>query len=49
MLLFVLHILWTFLFLRILFRILTKSAADASRNEYEGDSDDEVDDAAKTD
>ncbi len=35
----VLHILWTYLFLRILWRIATESPEEASRKEYEGGSD----------
>jgi hypothetical protein len=36
-----LHIYWFHLFLMIGYRILTESAREASRQEYEGDSDDE--------
>ena len=37
-----LHIYWFHLFLMIGYRILTESAREASRQEYEGDSDDEA-------
>jgi hypothetical protein len=40
MALMVLHVYWFFLFLRIGLRIMNDSARDASRLEYEGDSDD---------
>jgi hypothetical protein len=40
--LFGLHIYWGHLFLMIGYRILTESAREASRQEYEGDSDDET-------
>jgi ceramide synthetase len=36
-----LHVYWFFLMLRIIWTILTKDAETASREEYEGDSDDE--------
>lgn len=39
----VLHIYWLHLFLMIGYRILTESAREASRQEYEGDSDDGLD------
>jgi hypothetical protein len=39
----VLHIIWTHLFLRILWRIATESTGDASRKEYEGGSESEGD------
>ena len=38
-----LHIYWFHLFLMIGYRILTESAREASRQEYEGDSDEEED------
>jgi TLC domain len=37
-----LHIYWFYLFAMIGYRILTESAREASRQEYEGDSDDET-------
>jgi len=40
--LFALHIYWGHLFAMIGYRILTESAREASRQEYEGDSDDET-------
>jgi hypothetical protein len=43
MALMVLHVYWFFLFLRIGLRIMNDSARDASRLEYEGDSDDGAD------
>jgi hypothetical protein len=43
MLLFLLHVYWGHLFFMIGYRILTESTREASRQEYEGDSDDETD------
>ena len=43
------HLIWLHLFLNILWRILTESAAEASRKEYEGDSDDDDDGHDKKD
>jgi hypothetical protein len=37
----VLHVIWTILFLRILWRIATEGSGDASRKEYEGGSESE--------
>lgn len=37
-----LHVWWFFLMLRILYKLATASAREASREEYEGDSDDEA-------
>lgn len=37
--LFILHLYWTFLLVRVGYRIITESAAQASREEYEGESD----------
>jgi hypothetical protein len=42
-----LHIYWAHLFFMIGYRILTESAREASRQEYEGDSDDETTAAAR--
>lgn len=39
--LYVLHVWWTYLLLRIFFKILLKSPHQAGREEYEGESDDE--------
>ena len=51
LLLLLLHIIWTHLFLRIVWRIATESSGDASRKEYEGgsDSDDDGDDSGSAD
>lgn len=45
----VLHVIWLYILLRVGYRILTESAREASRQEYEGDSDDEDATAAVTD
>ncbi len=45
----VLHIIWTHLFLRILWRIATESTGDASRKEYEGGSESDGDEPADAD
>ena len=45
----VLHIIWTHLFLRILWRIATESTGDASRKEYEGGSESEEEEAEHDD
>ena len=43
-----LHVIWTFLFFRLLYRIVVQDTQTAGQMEYEGDSeddDDDVDDA----
>ena len=46
LLLLALHLYWTYLLVRIGYRIITESAEQASREEYEGESD--VDDEPET-